>query len=143
MIARVLESEFSDAESGFFGNDIERVSENYAGEGETFFVATDGNRIVGTAGIKREDDRQAMLRRIFVDPDYRKRRIGSQLIDKAVSFCKGQGYDEIIFKTTSRMSDAIRMCEANGFTKRAQIELAGLDLLKFTLYLPDYTNGES
>lgn len=141
LIAAILEKEFSAEEKAFFGSDIECVSRNYSGNGEVFFVATDQSKIVGTVGIKREDGRNALLRRIFVSPDYRGRKIGSGLIEKAVDFCRKEGYEEIIFKTTSRMKEAIKLCEANGFTKKMRIELGPLELLKFTIHLGKFEKG--
>lgn len=141
MIVTILESEFSPEEKAFFSTDIEHVSRNYAGDGEVFFIATDQNKIVGTIGIKREDERNALLRRVFVRPEYRGRKIGSQLITKAIEFCQREGYEEIVFKTTSRMKEAIKLCEANGFTKKMRIELGGLELLKFTIYLGRKNRG--
>jgi len=141
MIASILESEFLPEEKAFFSTDIEHVSRNYAGNGEVFFIARDQNKIVGTVGIKREDERVSLLRRVFVRPEYRGRKIGSQLITRAIEFCQREGYEEMVFKTTSRMKEAIKLCEANGFTKKMRIELGGLELLKFTIYLGRKNRG--
>lgn len=135
LIVGILEKEFSAEEKNFFGSDIQNVSKTYAGEGDCFFVACDDDKIIGTAGIKREDERNALLRRIFVRDDYRGKRIAFQLIQNAIDFCKKRGYEEVIFKTTSRMRNAINLCEATGFIKRATVHLGGLDLFKFTYHL--------
>lgn len=134
MITHILEKEFPE-DRGHFGEDIQNVSKHYSGKGDGFFVAVAKDKIVGTVGVKRDDDRNALLRRIFVHPSYRKKKIGLKLIQEAIDFCKKQGYNEIVFKTTSRMGAAIQLCEANGFHRRATIELAGLNLFKFTKYL--------
>lgn len=139
LILGILEKEFPADEKAYFGSDIERVSKTYSNQGDRFFVACDGSQIVGTVGVKREDERHALLRRIFVRDDYRGQKIGSQLIRDAIAFCRDQGYGEVIFKTTSRMREAIRLCQANGFVKRATIRLGGLDLLKFTFHINDAT----
>ncbi len=141
LILGILEKEFSTEEKTFFGNDIKNVSKTYAGDGDCFFVACDGEKIIGTAGIKREDERNALLRRIFVRDDYRGKRIAFQLIQNAIVFCKERGYEEVIFKTTSRMQNAINLCQANGFVKRATVHLGGLDLLKFTFHITNYHHG--
>lgn len=135
LITGILEKEFPAEERAFLSTDIESVSKNYGDEGDAFFVACDDRVIVGTVGIKREDERSALLRRIFVEPEYRRKKIGSQLILSAIGFCKEKEYKEIIFKTTSRMQDAIRLCQATGFIRRATIQLGSLDLFKFTLRL--------
>ncbi|OGW69297.1 MAG: hypothetical protein A2036_00570 [Omnitrophica bacterium GWA2_50_21] len=141
LIMAILEKEFPAEERTFFGNDIQNVSKTYAGDGDRFFVACDGDQIVGTTGIKREDERNALLRRIFVRDDYRGKRIAFQLIQNAIEFCKKRGYDEVIFKTTSRMQNAINLCEANGFIKRATVHLGGLDLFKFTFHITENNHG--
>ncbi len=141
LIVGILEEEFPQEEKALFGSDIENVSKTYAGDGSSFLVACDGEQIVGTVGIKREDERNALLRRIFVKHDYRRRSIAKQLIQHAIDFCRQEGYEEIVFKTTSRMENAIRLCQANGFAKKATIHLGGLDLFKFTLHLQENKNS--
>ena len=135
VILAILEEEFPAEERAFLSTDIENVSKSYSSNGEVFFVACDDGAIIGTVGIKREDERNALLRRIFVKSDYRGKKIGFQLIQRAIQFCQEKGYGEIIFKTTSRMKDAIRLCEANGFVRKATIQLGDLDLFKFTIHL--------
>ncbi len=141
LILSILEKEFpAEEEKAYLSTDIENVSKNYSSDGENFFVACKDKAIVGTVGIKREDERNALLRRIFVSPEYRRKKIGFQLIQHAIVFCKEEGYGEIIFKTTSRMKDAISLCEASGFVKKATIRLSGLDLFKFTVHLDKNNN---
>ena len=142
LIVGIVEKEFPPEERDFLSSDIESVSKNYSREGESFFVACQDRKIVGTVGIKREDERNAMLRRIFVRPEFRGQKIGYQLIQRAIQFCKEKGYEEIIFKTTSRMQNAIALCEANGFAKKATIRLGDLDLFKFAICL-DKNHGNN
>ena len=103
--------------------------------GEAFFIAQEDGRVVGTVGIKREDKRAAFLRRLFVLPAYRHKRIGSALIDRAVQFCREVGYDEVVFKTTSTMQRAIELCKRKGFIQRARLDLGSIQLFKFALFL--------
>ena len=86
MIAGILDKEFPAEERLYLSEGIENVSENYSHRGEAFFAAFASGKIVGTVGIKQEDERSALLRRIFVKPDYRGKRIGSRLIQKAIHF---------------------------------------------------------
>lgn len=137
MIASITETELPEQDRSYIGPDVREVSKFYAGQGEAFFVAVDGEQVVGTVGVKQEDDRVALMRRIFVRPQYRKQRVGTRLIEKVVSFCSEMGYEEIIFKTTSRMKEAGALCEANHFLRRAAIQLGELELFKFTRALAD------
>ncbi|MBI3306342.1 MAG: GNAT family N-acetyltransferase, partial [Candidatus Omnitrophica bacterium] len=83
------------------------------------------------------DDRVALMRRLFVDAAYRNQQIGMNLIDRVFQFCKEVGYQEIIFKTTSRMEGAAKLCKKRGFLPRAKLNLGAIELLKFSLSLRD------
>lgn len=131
LIKGVMSDEFSQDAYAYPTADLDTISETYGGLGEAFFVAVDGKKIIGTVGIKKEDDRIAMLRRLFVSADYRGQKVGSKLIQRALQFCEEVGYDEFVFRTTSRMTKAIDLCKKNGFIQRAKIQLGPIELFKF------------
>ena len=135
LIHRIMDGEFQEEKIAFSFEDLDSLEGAYGGLGEAFFVAIDGKKIVGTVGVKREDDRVALIRRIFVSPDYRRRKIGLRLLDRAVQFCEEVGYRELIFKTTSRMKDAIELVQGRGFQSRAKVPMGRLELLKLSLSL--------
>jgi len=133
LIAGVMQQEFPQSLSAFPLDDLNHIQDVYGKLGEAFFVAETSKQIVGTVGIKREDDRIALLRRIFVSPDHRNQKIGIQLVERAIEFCKEVGYQEVVFKSSSKMDGAIRLCQKKGFHQRAKLEIGGLELLKFVL----------
>lgn len=135
MIERILKQEFPSESQAYPTQDLEDILQSYGSLGESFFVAMDSDRIVGTVGIKREDDRTAFLRRLFVSSEYRGKRIGEKLVERAIQFCKEVGYDEIVFKTTSTMNRAIQLCKKKGFVQRAHVDLGPIQLFKFALFL--------
>lgn len=132
LVVSIMKAEFPHDEKVFPIDDLKSIAANYGGEGERFFVAISGKEIVGTVGVKREDNRTAMLRRIFVKPSHRRQKIGLALIRKAIDFCRENGYETIVFKTTSRMSRAIQLCERNGFREKARVDLGGVELLRLS-----------
>ena len=135
MIGRVLNGEFPKEAENFPTDDLDDISSAYGKLGEAFFVAVNGGKVIGTVAIKREDERTALLRRLFVDVPHRRKRIGTQLLEHAVQFCRDVGYDELIFKTTSTMRNAVQLCEKRGFVPRARLSLGPVQLLKFALFL--------
>ena len=137
LICQIMSEEFQEDQKAYPTHDIENIVEAYGSLGDSFFVAQDGKHIVGTVAIKKEDERIALLRRLFVSADYRKRKIGLNLIERALQFCHEVGYEEIIFRTTSRMSGAIQLCEKRGFVQRAKLDLGPIELLKFSLSIRD------
>jgi len=137
LINSIMDSEFHDAKHAYPTEDVECIGKAYGGIGEAFFVAVDdkSHKIVGTVAIKKEDERVALLRRLFVAPTHRNLKIGKRLIDRALDFCREVGYGEVVFKTTSKMSGAIDLCRKNGFVQRAHIVLGPIELIKLSLCL--------
>lgn len=133
LIDEIMNGEFQEEQAAFSPEDLEALNDSYGELGEAFFVAEEGSRVVGTVGVKREDDRVALIRRIFVAPKYRRKKIGLRLLNRAIEFCEGVGYRELIFKTTSTMADAIELVKGRGFQSRAKVPMGRLELLKFSL----------
>ncbi len=138
LITSIMQAEFPAEASMFPGDDLANIGHAYGSLGEAFFVAVAGKRIVGTIGVKREDERRALLRRIFVAASFRRKKIGSQLLDRAIHFCRDVGYQEIVIRTTTQMASAIDLCTKNGFMEKARLPI-GPDhqLVKFTLFLKE------
>lgn len=134
LISSVMSAEFKEIAHAYPMEDVECVEKAYGNIGDAFFVAVDDHhKVVGTVAIKKEDNRVALLRRLFVAPTHRNQQIGKKLLDRALEFCREAGYQEIVFKTTSKMSGAIQLCKKNGFVQRAHIALGPIELLKFSL----------
>ncbi len=137
LINSIMSKEFHEVKHAYPTEDVECIEKAYGGIGEAFFVAVSQDKVVGTVAIKKEDERVALLRRLFVAPSHRNQKIGKKLIDHALQFCKETGYEELVFKTTSKMSGAVELCKKNGFVQRAKISLGPIELLKFSLPLRD------
>jgi len=135
LINSIMAEEFRDDLQAYPNQDIETIETSYGNIGDVFFVAEDHDKVVGTVAIKKEDERVALLRRLFVDTNYRNKKIGVKLIERALNFCQEVGYQELVFKTTSRMQGAIQLCQKKGFVQRAKLQLGDIELLKFTLSL--------
>jgi GNAT superfamily N-acetyltransferase len=138
LIISIMKNEFAEDIDAYPLKDLDDISASYGNIGEAFFVGVDSHDVVvGTIAIKREDDRTALLRRVFVHPDYRRRQLGSMLMDRAIEFCREVGYQEIILKTTSKMTGAIKLCQSKKFVERAKIDLGNVELLKFALFIKE------
>lgn len=143
LINSIMSREFHEAKHVYPTEDVECIEKAYGGIGEAFFVAveTHSHKVVGTVAIKKEDDRVALLRRLFVASTHRNQKIGKRLIDRALEFCREVGYEEVVFKTTSKMSGAIEVCKKNGFAQRGHIVLGPIELVKLSLSLCAHPNG--
>ena len=96
--------------------DLDDIDGNYVEKGGVFYVAEDGDNIVGTIAVK-VDGSFPRLKRLYVAQDWRRQGIGQMLLDKIIDFCEGKGYDKIMLSTTPEMKDAIRFYKKNGFVE--------------------------
>lgn len=135
LILGILASEYPAAKSAYPDSDLDNISETYGKDREAFFVIDELGQIAGTVGVKMDSDEHALLRRLFVDVKKRRRGYGAELVRKAIGFCKENGYKKIYFRCTDKMSDAMKLCKANGFKETDTISLSGFNIHTLELNL--------
>jgi len=133
LILSILENEYPFDRKAYSDTDLDNLSATYGGPRDTFFVLEDDSDIIATAGIKEDSRETALLRRVFVRPTERKKGYGSQMMDEAVKFCRESGYKEVVFRTTSKMVQAIELCKKKGFRETEKLDLGGFFIHKFAL----------
>lgn len=79
--------------------------------------------IIGTGAIKRLDDRECEMVRMFVAPIYRGRGIARAIADGLISFARGTGYDRIRLSSNNALTDSHRLYEKMGFQPMAPWDL--------------------
>jgi GNAT superfamily N-acetyltransferase len=94
--------------------DLQEIPKLYSGRAR-FWVALDGDRVVGTVGIRVMDDTLAKLRRMFVQKEYRGTGIAQRLLDTALQFAKKTGYTKITLNTHINMKRAHNFYKKNNF----------------------------
>lgn len=135
LILSILTKEYPFDKSAYSDSDLYDLTGTYNGPRDTFFVLEDNGNIIGTAGIKEDTKDVALLRRLFVNPSYRRKGYGEMLMGEALKFCQDKGYGHVVFRTTSRMTQAIELCKKKGFKKTEEIDLLGFKIYKFILSL--------
>lgn len=135
LICDILKNEFAMDERAFTYSDLDSIPKVYGGKKEIFFVADENGKIVGTVGIKEESKNVAILRRLFVKPNSRGKGYGLALIDKALDFCRNNGYRQILFHSSARMKAAIGLCLKRGFKEQQRLNLDGVEIIKYALTL--------
>ncbi|MHC4941940.1 MAG: GNAT family N-acetyltransferase [Planctomycetota bacterium] len=73
-------------------NDLLQIEESYGRPGCSFRVLLDEGRLIGSVAIKRAEDGEAELKRVFLDEAYRGRGLGKKLSLWAHAWARGQGY---------------------------------------------------
>ena len=135
LILDILSKEYPFDKSVYSDSDLDKISAVYGGAKESFFVVEEKGRIVGTAGIKEDSSDDALLRRLFVDSNHRKCGYGTELLRKALDFCREKKYKRVYFRCTDRMADAMKLCIKNGFREVEELEVGGFKIHRLELSL--------
>lgn len=91
-----------------------------------FMVARDGGRLVGTGAVRRMPGEPATdgqpygeIKRMYVDPAARGRRIGEQLLAALEAQLRREGYRAALLETGREQTAAVRLYERCGYRERA------------------------
>ncbi len=126
------------------GLDIDDIQSAYMNSpGNHCWVAEtkdQGPEIIGMIGVQHHDEGVGEIRRLRVRSDYRRRGIGSALVETALKFCHEKGYLKITLDTFMDREPAIRLFEKFRFRHDRTRTVGGKELLYF--YLDLYTLEE-
>jgi N-acetylglutamate synthase-like GNAT family acetyltransferase len=133
LILSILIKEYPFDKSAYSDSDLDRIGEVYGGRNDAFFVVEEQGAVVGTAGVKEDSPEDALLRRLFVDIQRRRLGYGTELLEKAIAFCREKRYRRVIFRCTDRMTDAMNLCLKKGFIETENLEVGGFRIHKLVL----------
>jgi ribosomal protein S18 acetylase RimI-like enzyme len=95
--------------------EVDRIPDYYAAHDGAFWVALDGNDIVGMFGIERVDATSAELRRMYVASYARRRGIAQQMLAFAEAACRGAGYRTLTLSTSEVQQAALAFYRGAGY----------------------------
>jgi putative acetyltransferase len=94
------------------------LSVTYGGaDNVVLLVRDDDGDAVGVAGVKRFDERDAELKRMYLDPSARGSGSGRALAEAAIAEARSRGYRRLLLDTVARLTTAIAIYESLGFVE--------------------------
>lgn len=99
--------------------DLGDINAYYFSSGGTFFVGVAGDKIVGTAGVRKLEGNLCEIRRIYLKKDLRGKGNGKKLFMAALDFAE-KNCSGAILKTDSTLTKAIDMYLKQGFIFRKE-----------------------
>ena len=119
------------------GADIDNLHEGYfSDEGQSaFWVAVFNELVIGMVGVQKMAADAAEVRRLRVRGAFRRHGIGAILMEKALAFCKHQGYLKVVLDVRIERGPAIALFQKFGFKHGRTRDIAGRKLLDFYIDL--------
>jgi ribosomal protein S18 acetylase RimI-like enzyme len=96
-------------------DEIDRVSDYYSERDGGFWVAVDGQKIVGMFGLEPSGDGAMELRRMYVDPDLRRRGIAREMLNFAERECRRRNRPRLDLSTSELQSEALALYRGAGY----------------------------
>jgi ribosomal protein S18 acetylase RimI-like enzyme len=100
-----------------------------------FWVAEIEAVIVGMIGVQRVSDDSAEIRRLRVRDGFRRKGIGSSLMEQAITFCKEKQFLKVVLDVRIERGAALSMFDTFGFLQGREREVEGRKLRDFYLDL--------
>jgi putative acetyltransferase len=95
--------------------EIDRLTEYYAGKQGAFFVAQDGNRLAGMFGLEGLGTASAELRRMYLEAAYRGRGLAQIMLEHAEATCRTAGTPLLTLSTSELQQAALAFYRKSGY----------------------------
>jgi putative acetyltransferase len=106
-----------------YARELASLPELYSEPNGTLLLAFIKDEPAGCVAIKVRHDRPGAteMKRLWVDPTYRGKRIGELLIDAAIGWSRDHGHDTLLLDTVPEaMPQAVALYRAMGFKETAR-----------------------
>ena len=98
-----------------YDKEIEHLEEKYGLPWGRLYLAYDKDKLAGCIGLRKINEQNCEMKRLYVRPKFRGRAIGSQLIQQIIQDAKVIGYSHMLLDTLPFLKSAIKMYQKFGF----------------------------
>lgn len=95
--------------------ELEHLKTKYGKPYGRLYLAYCDGKVAGCIGLRKIDKQHCEMKRLYVRPQFRGKRIGERLIQKIIADAKEIGYSYMLLDTLPFLETAIRMYKRFGF----------------------------
>ncbi len=98
---------------------IDLLKKNFKFDDSLYLLAKQGEKFAGFCSIDRDwwEDNYFFIREIFVDPDFQKLGVGSELMNRCIEHARSRKALGVVTETAFDNYPMQKLCEKLGFTK--------------------------
>ena len=135
----LLGGQLASNDTGFDIDDIRLAY--FSNPNSHFWVADADGQIIGMIGVQQLEPGIGEIRRLRVHTEFRRRGVGSSMLQRALEFCRDRGMLKVTLDTYIEREPALKLFEKFNFRHDRTRESAGKQLLFF--YLDLYGSDKS
>ncbi|MDE6759150.1 MAG: GNAT family N-acetyltransferase [Lachnospiraceae bacterium] len=98
-----------------YDEEIEHLEIKYGMPHGRLYIAYCNGALAGCIGLRKIDEQNCEMKRLYVRPQFRGKQIGNQLISKIIADAKEIGYSHMLLDTLPFLKSAIHMYRKYGF----------------------------
>lgn len=85
------------------------------GKGGCIFLAMEGGKVIGTAGLYKENEKEYELVKMAVITHYRRTGVGKLLLEKCLEEARNRKAEKVFLYSNSQLQEALRLYGKYGF----------------------------
>lgn len=98
-----------------YGEELKHLEAKYGPPGGRLYLADCGGALAGCIGLRKLDEQNCEMKRLYVRPRFRGNGIGDILVRKIIEDAKEIGYSHMLLDTLPFLKSAIHMYRTYGF----------------------------
>lgn len=98
-----------------YAEELKHIEKKYGLPYGRLYLAYCDEKLAGCIGLKRIDEQNCEMKRLYVRPQFRGKHIGNQLIEQIIFDAKEIGYSYMLLDTLPFLQNAIHMYKKYGF----------------------------
>lgn len=110
-----------------YEEEIRHLEIKYGMPDGRLYLAYEGKKLAGCIGLRKIDSKNCEMKRLYVRPNFRGKKIGRQLVETILTDAKEIGYSHILLDTLPFLQHAIRLYQAYGFYEIASYNNSPMD----------------
>ena len=95
--------------------ELEHLETKYGLPYGRLYIAYYDNKLAGCIGLRKIDEQNCEMKRLYVRSEFRGKRIGNRLVQQIISDAKQIGYTHMLLDTLPFLQSAIHMYKQYGF----------------------------
>lgn len=98
-----------------YDEELEHLESKYGAPSGRLYLAYCGGELAGCIGLRKIDELNCEMKRLYVRPQFRGRHIGDCLVKRIIEDAKSIGYSHMLLDTLPFLQGALHMYKKYGF----------------------------
>lgn len=98
-----------------YDSELEHLSDKYGLSDGRLYIVKVENEVAGCIGLRKIDDENCEMKRLYVRPEFRGHKIANKLVETIIDDAKRIGYRSMLLDTLPFLEGAIHLYKKFGF----------------------------